>query len=423
MLFSTLFKITFSSLLHRKFTSFLCVISIALSVALIIGVEKTREGAREGFTSTVTGADLLVGARTGELQLLLYSLFHMGEAVNNIRYSSYQDIANHRAVAWTIPFALGDSYNGNRVVGTNENFFKHYRYRDGQNLEIADGREFGNEIFEVVLGHQVARRENLRTGDQIIIAHGLSQTATLTHDNLPFEVVGILGPTATPIDHGLFVSLHAIEAIHIGWETGVPNPEKTQLAKSITKEDIEISQITSFLVGATNRVMTLQLRRMIAQYDREPLLAIIPALTLGRLWEVLGQAERVLILISFCVLIVGMVSILIALYTSLNERRREMAILRSVGASPFHLLSILVLESLTLVSLGLAMGYGLLASSTIWLIPYLEANYSLSLQLSFLTAQDLKYVSIVILFGLFIGLIPGLKAYKQSVQDGLSVTT
>lgn len=420
--FKAILKMTFLSLYYRRVTSFLCLLSIGFSIALIIGVDKTRHGAREGFTSTVSGADLLVGARTGEIQLLLYSLFHMGEAVNNIRYSSYQEIASHRAIAWTIPFSLGDSYKGHRVIGTTQDFFKHYQYRDRQNLELNQGRPFGEGIFEVVLGHQVARKHDLKLGDNLIIAHGLSEVTTHQHDNLPFEVVGILAPTATPIDHGLFVSLKAIEAIHIGWETGVPNPDKLLQKDQQDFDDIEISQLTSFLVGAHNRAMTLQLRRTVSQFEREPLMAIIPALTLGRLWETLGQAERVLLLISFCVLIVGLISIIIALYTSLNERRREMAVLRSLGATPIHLLCILLLESFLLVFGGIVLGYTMLLSSLAWLIPYLESTYSLSLDISFFTTQDTIYVVWILGFSLVIGLIPGIKAYHQSLQDGLSTT-
>lgn len=415
----SLFSLTRKSLAHRRLTSFLCVLSIALSTALILGVEKSRHGAREGFASTVSGADLLIGARSGELQLLLYSLFHMGEAVNNIRYQSYQQIASMRQVAWTIPFSLGDSYRGHRVVGTDHNFFEHYRFGQRQELSFQSGREFQG-IFEVVLGHQVARVHQHQIGDRIFLSHGLSREATQKHDNISFEVVGILSPTGTPLDHGLYVSLYGLEAIHIGWETGAPNQERLATAQEVRKEDLEITQITSFLVGAQNRMMTLQLRRAIADFREEPLLAIIPALTLGRLWQTLSQIENILFFISLCVLAVGLMSILIALYTTLNERRKEMAILRSIGASGPFILSLLLFESLLLVFIGVISGVVLLFLAMSWLIPFLEYHYAMRLQVEWVTTEDLRFALILLGLSLLIGLIPGLKAYFQSLRDGLS---
>ena len=120
--------LSYKSLASRKFISFLCVLSIALSLSLFLMVEKLRNGVEEGFTNTISNADLIVGSRSGPLQLLLYTVFHMGSPTNNIRYSSYEEIKSNPTVAWTIPISLGDSYKGHRVVATDENFFKHYQF-------------------------------------------------------------------------------------------------------------------------------------------------------------------------------------------------------------------------------------------------------------------------------------------------------
>ena len=121
--------LTFKSIKNRKFTSFLCVLSIALSVTLFLGIERIRNGARDGFTNTISKTDLIVGAKGGPLQLLLYTVFHIGGAVNNIKISTYNDIKANPQVEWTIPISLGDAYRGFRVVGTDENFYEHYRFR------------------------------------------------------------------------------------------------------------------------------------------------------------------------------------------------------------------------------------------------------------------------------------------------------
>ncbi len=412
--------ITLKSIKNRKFTAGLCILSIALSVVLFLGVERLRKGARDGFTNTISKTDLIVGARSGPLNLLLYTVFHMGSPTNNIRYSTYEKLKKNPMINWTIPISLGDNYKGYRVVGTNKDFFKHYKYRGDESIKMGEGKPFDG-IFDVVLGAQVAKDLGHKVGDRVILSHGLSESALYKHDNSPFQITGILKQTSTPVDRGVYVSLHGIEAIHIGWETGVPSKDKEINPETITKDDIKIGQITSFFVGAKNRILTLRLGRFISTYEDEPLLAIIPGMALQELWKTMGYVEKTLFLVSLCVLIVGLLGIIISLYTSINERRREMAILRSLGAGPVSILGLLVYESGILVFLGSLLGLVSLYGCLFLIGPFLESEFSLFIPPQLPDAKELTFLGCIMLVGFVVGFIPALKAYKNSLQDGLTI--
>ncbi|MEC8624530.1 MAG: FtsX-like permease family protein [Bdellovibrionota bacterium] len=412
--------ITLKSIKNRKFTAGLCMASIALSVVLFLGVERLRKGARDGFTNTISKTDLIVGARSGPLNLLLYTVFHMGSPTNNIHYSTYQKLKKNPMIGWTIPISLGDNYKGYRVVGTNEDFFKYYKYRGDESIKLKEGKPFKG-IFDVVLGSQVAKELGHKLGDRIIISHGLSKNALYKHNESPFKITGILEKTSTPVDRGVYVSLYGIEAIHIGWETGAPNEDKLVNPETITKDDIKIAQITSFLVGAKNRILTLRLGRYIGTYEDEPLLAIIPGMALQQLWKTMGYVEQTLFLVSLCVLVVGLLGIIISLYTSINERRREMAILRSLGAGPASILGLLVYESGLLVFLGSLLGLSSLYGCLFAIGPFLESEFSLFIPIQLPDIKELTFLFSILIVGFIVGFIPAFKAYKNSLQDGLTI--
>ncbi len=411
--------LTYKSIKNRKFTSLLCILSIALSVTLFLAIERIRIGARDGFTNTISKTDLIVGAKGGQLQLLLYTVFHMGSAVNNIRMNSYDEIRKNPIIDWTIPISLGDSYKGYRVVATDENFFEHYRFRGDKKVELLQGT-IPTETFDVSIGSEVAKKLNLKIGDPIILSHGVSSESILNHENTPFRIISIIAPTQTPIDTAVYINLFGMEAMHMGWESGVPSgaPINPNLYK---KENIKITQITSFMVKLKSRIAILKMRRELDQYEKEPLMAIIPALSLQEMWQTIGYVEQILFLVSLCVLLVGILSILISLYTSINERRREMAILRSIGASSYHIFTLLIYESSFLVIIGCLSGVISLYALLFFVRPWLESNFSVYLELQPLSTNEIFYLLGILIAGTLAGLIPAIKAYKNSLQDGLTI--
>lgn len=418
---SLLLSLTLKSLWNRRLTALMVIASIAVSVMLLLGVEKVRTGAKESFSSTISGTDLIVGARSGSVQLLLYSVFRMGNATNNVSWKSYQDIASNRHVAWSVPISLGDSHRGYRVMGTTTDYFKHYQYGRKRPLVFARGQQF-EQLYDVVLGAEVAKALNYQMGEKLVIAHGIGSTSFAKHEDQPFTVVGILAPTGTPVDHTLHVSLQAIEAIHIDWQTGtyIPGSGGT---KPLAERELEPKQITAFLLGLKSRLATFQLQRSISNYRAEPLQAVLPGVALQELWSMVGIAENALLIISAFVVVSGLFGMLTVLLTGMNERRRELAILRAVGARPWQILVLLVMETALLTLAGLLVGTAVLYLGLLALLPWLEQAYGLQVALSLPAQRELLLLIAVFIAGVVAGLIPGYRAYRYSLADGMTVRT
>jgi putative ABC transport system permease protein len=409
------------SLWNRRTTALLTLSAIAVSVALLLGVEKLRTAAREGFANTVSGVDLIVGARSGQLNLLLYSVFRVGDATANVSWASYQKIARHPDVAWTIPISLGDSHRGFRVMGTTGDYFRHYRFAGGRPLEFAAGRPF-EDLYDAVLGADVAKQLGYRIGTPIVVAHGLGRVSFAEHDDKPFRVVGILARTGTPVDRTVHVSLEAITAIHIDWQSGVQAPPGARIdAEAARAAALTPESITAFMVGMRSRVMTFTMQRAINDYRQEPLMAIMPGVALSQLWNLVGIADTALMIVAGFVVLAGLLGMLTAILTSLNERRREMAILRSVGARPRHVFTLLVAEAGLLAAGGVAAGVGLMYLLVAAARPILETRFGIFLEVGGLRGYDLGILGAVVLAGLLMGALPAWRAYRNTLSDGLTL--
>jgi len=408
------------SLWNRRLTSALVVLSIALSVALLLGVERLHTQTRTSFANTLAGTDLIVGARGSPINLLLYSVFRIGDPTNNVRWSSYQVIAADPLVAWTVPLSLGDSHRGFRVLGTTPEYFQHYRYGRSQTLRLAEGREFA-DVFDAVLGAEVADRLGYRLGRSVIIAHGAAEVSFALHDDKPFQVVGILARTGTPVDSTVHISLNGMEAIHADWRGGAPMPGMRLSAEQVRQLDLTPKTITAVLVGLQSRTTVFRVQRQINEFTAEPLLAILPGLTLQQLWTVLALAENALLVISGLAVLVSFTVMLTALLTGLNERRREMAILRAIGAGPGHVFALMLGESLALALGGALLGVLLLQTGLLLAGPLLEARLGLVIAGWPPSPHEFILLAAVLGGGLLAGLIPAWRAYRYSLADGMTL--
>jgi len=409
------------SLRNRRTTALLTLSAIAISVALLLGVQKMRTAARDGFANTVSGVDLIVGARSGQLNLLLYSVFRVGDATANVSWSSYQKIANHPDVAWTIPISLGDSHRGFRVMGTTNDYFEHYRFAGDRSIRFGAGQRFA-DLYDAVIGADVARQLGYKLGDKVVIAHGLGNVSFAHHDDKPFRIAGILERTGTPVDRTVHVSLEAITAIHLDWGSGMQAQGDGRIsAEQARAQNLTPESITAFMVGMRMKVMTFTMQRAINEYRLEPLLAIIPGVALTQLWNLVGIADTALMIVAAFVVLAGLLGMLTAILTSLNERRREMAILRSVGAQPRHVFSMLIAEAGLLatggVLAGVALCYGLLYAAK----PLLESRFGIFLDPGGLTGYDVALLASIVFAGLLMGAVPAWRAYRNTLSDGLTI--
>lgn len=409
------------SIWNRRTTALLTIAAIAISVALLLGVQKMRTSAKESFANTVSGVDLIVGARSGPLNLLLYSVFRVGDATANVSWESYQKIARHPDVAWTIPISLGDSHRGFRVLGTTPDYFRHYRYAGDRDLAFASGKPFA-DLYDTVLGADVAAQLGYKLGDPVVIAHGLGNVSFALHKDKPFRVVGILARTGTPVDRTVHVSLEAITAIHVDWQSGMQAmPGQRVDAEQAREMDLTPTSITAFMVGMRSKVMTFTMQRAVNEYRMEPLLAIIPGVALSQLWQLVGVADTALMVIAGFVVLAGLLGMLTAILTSLNERRREMAILRSVGARARHVFTLLVAEAGLLATAGVAAGVAV-AYLAMWAAaPLLSNRYGIFVQITGLSRYDLAILAGIVCAALLMGLLPAWRAYRNTLSDGLTI--
>jgi putative ABC transport system permease protein len=415
------------SLRNRKFTAALTVLSIALAVMLLLGVERIRGESRASFASTVSGTDLIVGARSSPVHLLLYSVFHIGNATNNIGWDHYQAIAGRREVAWTIPISLGDSHRGYRVLGTNRDFFERFRYARDRRLEFAQGKPF-EAVHDAVVGGEVAAALGYDPGKPLVVAHGAGDVSFFEHADQPFTVVGVLERTGTPVDRTVLVSLEGLDAVHADVNAEAQlDPLAAALRRDADGPGHESATalsnrtITAFLVGLKSRAAALTMQRAVNEYPGEPLTAILPGATLQEVWEIVGAAERTLFAVSALVVVVGLAGMLVALLTSLNERRREMAVLRSVGARPVHVFGLILGEAGFLTLVGIALGVAALYAALIAGQPWMEARLGLFIAVGWPSRHELFLTALVAGAGILIGLIPAYRIYRYSLADGMTI--
>lgn len=414
-------KLTFQSFKNRKLNVTLALASIVLGSALFSAVEQVRSGVKESFSNTISSTDLIIGARSGATSVLLSTVFHIGSPANNIDIKTFEHFKEHEAVEWAVPLSFGDSHHGFRVAGTTPAFFKHYKYRDKQPLVFKTGEVF-KELYDVVIGAHVADELNYNLKDSLVLSHGLSQDSFENHEHSPFAVSGILKKTGTVIDRSLFISLHAVEAIHADWgnadyfanDHAIPEP-------STNPESFEVRQVSAFLLRAKARVDVLRLQREAADYKPEPISAVIPGLTLASLWSQLGNLEAGFLSISTMVVLVSLVSMLIAVSSSLNERRREIAVLRSLGAGPLKIFTMMTIESTLLAFTG-----GLLGIAAAYFMILALSRVIADLSGVYVTpatpgVKELLYLSVLTVSGFLVGLIPAVKAYRMTLKDGLMI--
>ena len=411
-------RLALSSIKSRKGSALLTFLAITVSVFVLLGVEKIRHQAKDSFSNTVSGIDLIVGSRTGDVNLLLYSVFRLGNATNNISWKSYQRITKNPNVAGTIPISLGDSHEGYRVMGTNTDYFTHFRFGQNQALLFEHGLPF-SDTFDVVLGSEVAKRLGYHLGDKLVLAHGMGSTSFSKHDDKPFHVVGILKSTGTPVDQTLHVSLQGIEAIHLGWQNGVKIPGLANRLGDTNPEALTPQSITAFMVGLKSKMSTFQLQRQINNYKQEPLLAILPGVTLTQLWQMMSVMENTLRLISGLVLLASLLGLGAMLLASIRERQKEIAVMRAVGASPWFVLALIEVEGLLIALAGVLTASLLLSTTTYASKDYLAEQFSLFVESDIFTPQSFVYLAVIMVGTLVVGLIPGISAYRRALHQQL----
>lgn len=440
-------SLAIKSLWHRRVATILTIFSIALSVALFVGVGRAKDATRDAFSGAISRVDLIVGPRSGTLSLLLYSVFHVGMPTHNVSMKAVEFAKSQPEVDWVVPFSMGDGFNGFPVVGTTPEFFERYKFRDGQPIKFSAGKAFAADN-EASIGAEVARKLGLSIDAKIILSHGHTEDGDgfEKHDDHPFTVVSILEPTGTPLDRSVFVSLvgmaeihrelvddahsdkdhgkHADshDAKHHDHEDDHEHEHEHEHADSsfeITNGKMKVTAVSGFFLGTKNRMETLNLQRTLNTWEGDALLAILPGMAMAELWKNLAIFETALALVSFCVVIAGILGLFVSLFIASGYRRREMMILRAVGARPKMVFALLAGEAVFLVLAGITVGAGLMYLGLSFLSPWIEKKFSVVIGLATLSSDDLIFACAMLFVGCIVGVLASINAYRSAMHDGL----
>ncbi|REL32234.1 ABC transporter permease [Thalassotalea euphylliae] len=408
-----LLQIASKSLWHRKGSVMLTIFAVTVSIVVILATEHIRQQAKTNFANSVSGVDLIVGTRTGSLNLLLYSVFRMGAPTNNISWQAYQSVSQHNAVKWAVPISLGDSHKGYRVLGTTTNYFTYFSFGQQQQLSFEAGRAF-NGVFELVLGSEVAKRLGYQLGDKLILSHGIGSTSFTQHKQSPFQVVGILAPTGTPVDRSLHVSLQGLSAVHLARPLNSGQQPASQV--SMAAPELQPTSVTAVMLGLTSKMRVFQLQRQINTDNNEPLMAILPGVALQELWQTMSVVEKALRLISALVVISALLGLSAMLISSINERRQEIKLLRMIGASPLFIYWFIELEAMLIVIVSALLATGLLSTGLISAQHYLLNHYGLAITPNVFSQANVITLLLIAVLAFIAAIPPALSAFRNAKQ-------
>lgn len=416
-----LVKLSWKYLTFRPLSTGLNILLLALGLAIMTVLLLIQDQFEKKVTKDAAGIDLVVGAKGSPLQLILSSVYHIDFPTGNIPMEEAEKLAKNRLVKGVIPLALGDNYNGFRIVGTNYDYVKSYQ------AEVTQGILW-QKPFEVVLGNEVAAQTGLKLGDEFASSHGIS-VGSHDHDQHNFRVTGILERQGNVLDRLVVTSIESVWLTHDEQDpsdsTAAIKPSNYDHAvfeNSVAQTGFPASdqprEITSLLIAYRSPMAAIQLPRMIN--SRTVMQAASPAFEMARLFELLGVGVSLLKGLAIVLLGISGIGIFIALYNSLKERKYDLAILRALGATRFQLVILIFLEGLLLTCFGALLGIGLGHGFLQLLISTNEQSIVSGIQAwSFLPAE-LWIIAYALLVGFLASIIPAWTAYKTSIARQLT---
>lgn len=432
-----LFKISWKYLTFRPLSTGLNVFLLALGLAIITVLLLIQDQFEKKMNQDAAGIDLVVGAKGSPLQLILSSVYHVDFPTGNIKMEDAQKLTRNRLVKKIIPLALGDNYQGFRIVGTNHDYLELYA------AEFAEGKPF--ELpFEVVIGSEIAEKLKLKPGDEFTSSHGIS-VGSHDHDEHNFVVAGVLMPRGNVVDRLILTSIESVwyshdegvEIVEEGTESdSLPSGElqneddhiegasddHAKFHSPIAKTGFPLSdqdrEVTTLLLQYRNPIAAVQLPRMIN--SGTSMQAASPSFEMSRLFELLGVGISLLQGLAFVLIVIAGLGIFIALYNSLKERKYDLAILRAIGASRGQLLTLIFLEGIMLTFLGAVLGIAL-GHIFLWLlVNSSDQNVVSAIQPWIFLKEELWIVAYALTVGVVASIIPAWSAYQTSIAKQLT---
>ncbi len=408
------------SMRSRIIPTSLVTISLMASMVLLLSIERIQQGTEEGFNQSISGVDAIIGPRSSSLELVLYTVFHLGRPTNNITTKTINDVKQRSDISWLVPIALGDSHRGYRVIATEPNYFQHIRYGNNQPLTFSKGAPF-TELSEATLGSDVAEKLNYSVGSEIQITHGSIESIGSKHDDFSFTVTGVLNKTGTPIDQAIFLDLKGYELLHLGWKSG---------KKVFSLEDIDLSSlppdalnpktVTAAFVGLKSKLTIFNFSKNIREYTEEAISAVIPGIALSELWSIVGLVDKGFQLLSWIIIAISLIAMVTLIIASLDNRKQEMTIYRANGASPKFLAAMVICESLVIGLVAIIGAIILVTAVTYFATSQLNLALGISPSFKWISLDEIKVFGIILLSGVLSSLIPAAMVFRKNLHQALS---
>lgn len=391
-------SLSLAYLRHKLLGTLLSLLTFASGIAVIVALLLINAQMNNEFTKNLKGIDLVVGAKGSPMQLILSSVFHLDIPTGNIPLEEAEKLEQHPLVKSAIPVALGDNYNGFRIVGTNADYITHY---EGQ---LADGKIF-SQAMEAVLGSEVAATQHNKLGDQIVGAHGLVNSDDL-HSDFPYTVVGVLKPTNTVLDRLVLTPVESVWRVH-------EHPDADDPEEVAYKKEHPGKELTALLISYKSPMAAATMPREVNKSSS--MQSASPAFEVARLVSFMGVGADTLKTFGWYLIGLAGFGIFVALYNAMNERRYDLALMRSFGASPAKLFGLVITESIFLAVLGAALGvilgHAFVEVAAVWLAQAKHIHVTGKLFLpeeSWLLAASLA-------IGLVAAILPAIRVYRIDI--------
>jgi putative ABC transport system permease protein len=397
----TLLLIVYRSLRQHAFSTLVTAASLALAGGLLMSVWMVKAQAQQSFLRTTTAFDAVLGARGSKLQLVLNSIFHLEASPGNLAWQDYEFIRRHPAVKTAIPIAVGDNLRGYRIVGTIPEMFSDVEYAPGRKYSFAPGgRVFNAEAKEAVVGSFAASRLGLKLGDTFHPFHGLAFDPSAQHAEL-FTVVGVLEATNTPLDRVILIPIKGVQTMS-------------------GHDPRAATDISAVLIKLRSPTAGFMLDIMINKQGNRLTFAYPVGAILAELFDKISWFDRVLALVAYLVALVASASVLASIYNSMNARKRDIAILRALGARRRLVFGAVVAESACIGALGALAGFGVYCVLFEAVARVIRAQTGVVLSLGeFHPVLILAPAGLIVLCALG-GVIPAVKAYRIPVAENLA---
>jgi putative ABC transport system permease protein len=401
-----IFKLSIKNIFNKPLSSSISLALLVLGVGIISLLLQLNTLIKDQMDNNLRGIDMVVGAKGSPLQLILSSVYHIDSPTGNISLAEAETISNNRMVGSSIKILYGDNYKGFRIVGAEKKFIELYKG------VIKEGKDWDNP-YEVLVGSKVYEKLKINLGDELISSHGLRETGQ-SHDEGTFKVVGLLKPSNSVIDQLIITSPQSVWDIH---ETHDHDEHENENEHEHEHEH-DNREITAMLIKFKSPMNIIQFPRQINENTN--LQAAVPSYEISRLFKLFGFGIETLSYLAYLIIIVSGFSLFINLFNSMRERKYEMALIRTLGASRFQLSTMIIFESLVLTISGFILGLLFSRFGVMFVSSLMEESINYNLNSLKILNEEYWLLGLSVLIGVVSSLIPAIQVYKMNISKILA---